>query len=314
MKKILITRPLPDIAEKLLRQEGFCVNVNRKPFLSSKEWIVAVKEYDAILSTFADCLDREILQQKERLQAISNYAVGLDNIAIECAKELGILVYHLPDIVTASTADLTLALLLAASRKLFEAREYVQKGLWKYWRCDLFVGDELEGKILGLLGFGRIGRAVAKRAIGFGMQILFSSPTQKTICEEFKGKVAQVSQEKLYSSSDFLSLHLPLTSSTRGMIDLKAMRQMKKRPMLINMSRGAVVKTEDLVIALKEGLIRGAALDVTDPEPLASHPLGSFENCWIVPHIGTATKECRFQMAKKAAESLIAHFKVANLI
>jgi glyoxylate reductase len=309
MRKIFITRRIPDIAKELLLKQGFAVDVHPKSTLSRQELIALVKEYDGILSMLSDFFDEEILAQKERLQVISNYAVGLDNIDLESAKKMGIAVLHLPDIVTNSTADLTLALLLAFSRKICESRDYVRKGLWKEWKSDLFVGDELFGKTLGILGFGRIGQAVAKRALGFGMKILFSSLSKKELDEDLKKKCIQVTQEELFASSDVISLHVPLTPTTRGMIDLGQLRQMKKKPLLINMARGPVIKTDDLIIALKEGMIRGAALDVTDPEPLpGSHPLCSMENCWIVPHIGTATRECRWNMAKVAAENLIDYF------
>ncbi len=309
MRKIFITRKIPDIAQKLLLEKRFCVKVHPRPTLSRQELIESVKEYDGILSMLSDPLDEEILSQKSRLQVISNYAVGLDNIALEFAGRVGIAVYHLPNIVTNSTADLTFALLLAASRNLCESREYVRKDLWKNWRCDLFVGDELWGKTLGILGFGRIGQAVATRALGFGMKVIFSSLSKKEIPEDLEKKAIQVDQEELFASSDTISLHVPLTPKTRGMIHLEAMRKMKKKPLLINMARGAVVKTDDLVIALKEGMLKGAALDVTDPEPLpASHPLCALKNCWILPHIGTSTKECRWNMAKAAAENIILHF------
>lgn len=306
MKKILITRHLPSIAKEMLAQK-FKVTVGENRPLSKNEMVLAVQTYEGILSCIEDRWTEEILSQKKALQAISNYAVGLDNIAVEFAQKNGIGIYHLPDIVTNSTAELTFALLLSLIRKICPAQEYVRKDRWKYWEPSLFVGEELYGKTFGILGYGRIGQAVGKIALGFGMKVIFSSRSKMKHSLE----VSQVDLPTLFASADVLSLHTPLTSETKGMIHLAAFRQMKKRPILINMARGSVVNSQDLYLALKEGMIRAAALDVTDPEPLSGKDLlCSLENCLIVPHIGTATAECRFAMAKAAAENLLTHFSL----
>ncbi len=310
MKKIFITRKIPKIAEDRLLEKKFQVTIWPDAFLPREELFYAVRNYDGIVSMLSDPLDEQVLANATQLQAISNYAVGLDNIDVECAQKLGIAVYHLPHVVTNSTADLTLGLLLVLVRNICQANAYVRGGYWKGWSPDLFVGEELSGKTLGIIGFGRIGQAVATRALSFGMKVVFSALSKKVVPQAFATKAVQVGQEELFATADVISLHIPLTPTTRGMIDLASMRKMKKKPFLLNMARGSIIKTEDLVVALQEGLLQGAALDVTDPEPLdKDHPLFFLRNCFIVPHIGTATKECRWNMAKIAAENLIVHFE-----
>lgn len=308
MKKVFISRKLPIIAENILSKK-FEVSVNDQKDLSKNGLIEVVKNYDAILSTLSDNLDKEILAHSEKLKVISNYAVGLDNVDMEFAKSRDIAVYNLPDIVTNSTADLTFAIFLSLVRKICSARDYVKNDLWKTYDPDLFVGEELAGKTFGIIGFGRIGKAVAKRALGFGMKVIFSHKRKMVENETVEG-CAQVSNEKLLEIADYISLHVPLTVETKYLINIDLMKRMKKHPILINVARGGVVNTDDLIESLQKGYIRGAALDVTDPEPLSgNHPLCFFENCLIVPHIGTSTIDCRHEMAKKAAENIINFFK-----
>jgi glyoxylate reductase len=297
VRKILITRKLQPIAHELLSKK-FQVDENLLPRpLSQEELKEAVQNYDGILSTLADKMNREVLERATRVQAISNCAAGLDNIDTVCAQERKIAIFNLPDIVTDSTADLTFALFLAFVRKVAQGQKYVHDGLWRGWEPGLLLGEELRGKVFGIIGYGKIGKAVAQRAVGFGMKVVAVSRTGGTTLGE------------LCNLADYISLHVPLTPETEQMIDLTLMRKMKKKPVLINMSRGRVIHTDDLVQALQTGLIRGAVLDVTDPEPIpAHHPLCLLDNCMIVPHIGSATIECRTLMAQKAAENLIGYF------
>lgn len=308
MNKIYITRKLPQIAKELLSNH-FLVEENllERP-LSQEELSQALKTNDGVLTTFIDRITHEMIKAAPNLKALSNYAIGLDNIDTEAARVHGVAVYNLPDIVTNSTADLTFAILLSLIRKIPQAKEYVQKGNWSYWTPDLFLGEELFGKKIGIIGYGRTGKAVIQRALGFGLDVLvyhhskvdFPSPSNR---------IKQVSWAELLSEADYLSFHVPLTTQTRFMCNKSAFDQMKKRPLIINVSRGAVIQPDDLVVALESGQVRGAALDVTFPEPLSHHhPLCQMENCLIVPHIGSATQECRYMMAKKAAENLISHF------
>ena len=308
MKTVFITRKLPPIAEQMLAKH-FKVVVNRKNKpITRRKLSEAISRYDAILSTVSDKLNAAIIAKKKNLQVISNYAVGLNNIDVEFAQKNGITVYNTPDIATQSTADMTLALLLFLIRKIGAARNFVKKNKWSGWDPEIFLGEELNGKTLGIIGFGKVGQAVANRAVGFGLRVIF--------CDRLKSKnrhlssaAKQVSLETLLEKSDYISLHVPLQKDTRYLINKKSISRMKKRPIIINGAGGPVIKTDSLVEALRRGRIRGAGLDVTDPEPLkGDHPLVRLENCVVVPHIGTATAECRQAMAKKAAENIINHF------
>jgi len=306
MVKIFVTRQLMPIARELLSAH-FEVEENRldRP-LSRQELKQVVQHFDGILSTIPDRLDKEILEQAQQLRVISNCAAGLDNVDMAVAKERKIAVYNVPDATTQSTADMTFALLLSLIRRVSEAENYVKQGLWKGWEPALLLGEELFNKCFGIIGFGKIGKAVAERALGFGMKVLIFARSKLDLAHP---RMQQVSLDELYKKSHYISIHVPLTSETQGMINGAALRKMEQKPVIINMARGAVVSTDDLVQALKEGTVRGAALDVTDPEPiLPSHPLCHLKNCLIVPHIGSATVECRTLLARKAAENLIRFF------
>lgn len=308
MLKVLITKKIPSIAQELLRKQ-FAVDIYQNPSISPSEMKNFIQEYDVILSSTLDVLDKEILQNSTRLQVISNYAVGLDNIDVTYAESKGISVYNLPDIVTESTADTTFAIFLALVRNIPRAVQYVRDDQWKTWIPGLFDGEELSNKTFGIWGFGRTGRAVAKRALGFGLKVIFYHYKNQNLSNIDSQLYQQVSMEKFLSCSDYISLHVPLKKDTYKMVNQQVFNRMEKRPILLNMSRGAVVDTDDLVKALKEKKIRGAALDVTDPEPLpGDHPLCRLDNCLVVPHIGTDTFECRYKMAEVAAQNIINHF------
>src|SRR3989338_134125 len=309
MKRIFITRRLPPIAKELLGKH-FQVDSSEEnaplPLVKLKE---ITSNYDGILTTVSEKMTADILNNSS-VQVISNYAVGLDNIDLAAAQSKGISIYNTPNVVTESTADLTLALLLAWTRKIHSARDFIYQDKWKSWDPELFLGEELSGKTLGIIGFGKIGRAVAKRALGFGLQVIYYNRSTPPADEPIPVAIQQVELPFLLNNADYISLHLPLTKETKHFIGKKEFLQMQKKPVLINMASGGVVHTDDLVEALQKGFIRGACLDVTDPEPLpARHPLCKKDNCLIIPHIGTATKECRSMMARRAAENIIDHFK-----
>lgn len=305
MEKIYLTRQIPAAQELLGHHFEVEANLENR-ILSKQELKKVVRDYDGVLSTLADQLDKEILEQSQRLKVISNCAAGLDNVDLIVAKGRKIAVYNVPDATTQSTADMTFAILLSLIRKVAEAEAYVKKGLWKAWEPNLFLGEELYNKYFGIIGFGKIGKAVAGRALGFGLKVLVFARSK---IEMVHPRVHQVPLEELYQKSHFISLHVPLTQETKGMINQQAMKKMEQKPVIINMARGAVIVTEDLVQSLKDGTIRGAALDVTDPEPiLPSHPLCHLKNCLIVPHIGSATVECRALLVRSAAENLIRYF------
>jgi glyoxylate reductase len=307
--KILITKKIHPIAKELLKQHFLVDENDSDMYLTPESLKQAVKTHEGILCTIYDRFDAQILKEATVLRVISNLGIGVDNIDLAFAQSKGIKVYNLPDVTTQSVADLTFSILLALIRKIPQAQEFVRQDLWKAWDPTAFIGEELYGKTFGILGFGHIGKAVAKRALGFGLEVIFYNRSRVSLEGELKG-LKQVEWEELLMRSDYLSLHVPLTEETRGIINLKAFEQMKKKPVLINAARGTVVDTDALIVALEKGMIRGAALDVTSPEPLSGHhPLCMFENCLIVPHIGSSTLECHREMSHRAAQNLIDFFK-----
>lgn len=262
-------------------------------------------EASGIFCLLDDPITPDILHQAPRLQVVSNMAVGVDNIDLETCTRLGIAVGHTPGVLTDGTADLTLAVLLSVCRQLPQASEDARQGRWSGWNPTGWLGTDLKGATVGIIGLGKIGYAVAQRLSGFGSNIIFTSKNPKP--EQARSlKARQVTLEELLRSSDIISLHTALTEETKGMIDRKAFKLMKESAILINAARGAVVNTEDLLEALRSGQIRAAGLDVTDPEPLPpDHPLYQLDNCLITPHIGSATFNTRKSMAEIALRNLV---------
>jgi lactate dehydrogenase-like 2-hydroxyacid dehydrogenase len=243
------------------------------------------------------------------LRAISNYAVGYDNIDVDAAAARGIAVGNTPDVLTEATADLTFALLLAAARKLPEAMSAVAQGDWVTWEPGRYLGAAVQGSVLGIVGMGRIGRAVARRALGFDMTVLYAGgrldPADAPASAS--ASASAVPLDELLAESDFVSLHCPLTPATYHLIDADALAQMRPTAILINTARGPIVDQTALTQALLSGQIAGAALDVTDPEPpVPQDPLLSAPNLLVVPHIGSATRPARERMAELAVENLLA--------
>ncbi len=272
----------------------------------SEELSALLLEAEGLFVLLTIKIDETVLQKAPRLKVISNMAVGVDNIDLQACTRRGIPVGNTPGVLTDGTADLTMALLLATARRLMEASRDAREGRWLTWSPTGWLGKDLSGSTLGILGMGQIGQAVAKRAQGFGMRLIFTDPNPRDEVAQ-RLSAEQVSLEILLRESDFLSVHVPLTSETRGLIDEKALKQMKRDAILINTSRGPVVDTGALVTALKEGWIAAAGLDVTDPEPLPpDHPLYELPNCLIVPHIGSATWNTRRNMAQLACQNLLA--------
>jgi glyoxylate reductase len=261
-----------------------------------EELTLHVRPAEGLLSLLSDRIDAELIGAAPNLRAISNYAVGYDNIDLRAAAARGIPVGNTPDVLTDATADLALALLLAVARKIPEGIEEVRAGETLTWEPTHNLGADVHGATLGIVGFGRIGRAVAKRAQGFAMEILHTdSASDRDVLGD------------LLRRSDFVSLHTPLTPRTHHLIDAAALEQMKPTAILINTARGGVVDQAALRRALHEGVIGGAALDVTDPEPLPpDDPLLSAPNLIAVPHIGSATRKTRQRMADLAVDNLLA--------
>jgi glyoxylate reductase len=250
---------------------------------------------EGLLTLLTDRIDAALIDAAAHLKAISNYAVGYDNVELPAATARGIPVGNTPDVLTEATADLTFALLLAAARKLPQAIDSVKAGDWLTWEPAQHLGYDVYGATLGIVGMGRIGRAVAQRASGFAMTVLHGG-----------GRTGQPLEDVL-EQADFLSLHCPLTPATHHLIDAAALSRMRPTAILINTSRGPIVDQDALGQALSDGTIAGAALDVTDPEPLPpDHPLLSAPNLIVAPHIGSATYAARERMAELAVDNLLA--------
>jgi glyoxylate reductase len=295
MARCFVTRRLPGPALEHLRQRHDVEVWPERLPPPPGELRRRVADADGLLSLLTDRVDAELIAVAPRLRAIANYAVGYDNIDLAAARARGIAVGNTPDVLTEATADLTFALMLAAARRLPAAFAAVAAGDWLTWEPAGLLGYDVNGATLGIVGQGRIGRAVARRAAGFGMTVLFAQRTGATPLPE------------LLERSDFVSLHCPLTTRTRCLIGADALARMRRTAVLVNTARGAIVDQAALVRALWEGEIAAAALDVTDPEPPPpGDPLRSAPNLIIAPHIGSATHGARERMTQLAVENLIA--------
>jgi lactate dehydrogenase-like 2-hydroxyacid dehydrogenase len=313
--RVFVTRAIPEEGLNLLR-ETCQVDVWPGELPPERDAMLQrVRGVDGLLCLLTDRVDAEVIAAAgDSLKVISTYAVGYDNIDVAEATRRGIPVGNTPGVLTDATADLAFALLLAAARRIVEADAYVRAGNWRTWGPKLLLGGDLNGATLGIVGFGRIGQAVARRAAGFGMRILYYHPEAKEyeIAKEIGAQYADL--PNLLRESDYVSLHAPLTEATRGLIDAESLRRMKPTAVLVNTARGPMVDTMALYQALKDGLIAYAALDVTDPEPLpADHPLLTLENVIVAPHIGSAGVQTRTLMATMAAENLLAGLRNERL-
>jgi lactate dehydrogenase-like 2-hydroxyacid dehydrogenase len=270
--------------------------------------LAGVEGCDGILTLLTDRVDDELLERAGlQLKVVSNFAVGFDNIDVAACTRRGIPVGNTPGVLTETTADLAFALLMAAARRLPEADRYVRDGRWKTWGPMLLMGPDVHGSTLGIVGFGRIGQAMARRARGFGMRILYHDLERAPKSVEAEHGATFMTLEGLLPESDFVSLHTNLSPETKGLINAERLGWMKPTAVLVNTSRGPVVDSMALVEALKAGTIAAAALDVTDPEPLpADHPLVGLDNCLVVPHIASASRATRGKMAAMAAANLLA--------
>ena len=268
----------------------------------------AIEGCDGVLTLLTDRVDDEFLDRAgPQLKVVSNFAVGFDNIDVDACTARRVAVGNTPGVLTETTADLAWALLMAAARRLVEGDRYVRDGRWKTWGPMLLMGPDVHGATIGIIGFGRIGQAVARRAKGFGMRILYHDPRRVSPAVEAEYAAEYRTLEGILAESDFVTLHVDLRPETRGLIDAERLRWMKPSAILINTSRGPVVDSMALAAALRGGGIAAAALDVTDPEPIpADHPLVGLDNCLIVPHIASASRATRGRMASMAAANLIA--------
>jgi glyoxylate reductase len=308
--KIFVTRRLPAAAMSFL-EDHFLITCN--PFnrvLTRKELLQGVVDQDGLLPLLTDRMDGEVMDKAgPRLKIIANYAVGFNNIDLPAATARKIAVTNTPGVLTDTTADLTLALLLAVARRIVESDVYTRAGRYKGWAPLLFVGTDIHHKTLGLMGFGRIGTAVARRALGFDMRILYhdEGPVDLKMAKQVKAQ--RVDKETLLRESDFISLHVPLTPETHSFMGSKQFSLMKPTAFIINTSRGEVINEKALVGALRKKQIAGAALDVYEKEPEISPALKKMPNVVLLPHIGSASLETRTKMGMMAAENLRAYFK-----
>jgi lactate dehydrogenase-like 2-hydroxyacid dehydrogenase len=295
MARVYVTRTLPGAALERLggRHE---VEVWPDPLPPPPDELAArVRDSEGLLAMLTDRVDGELIRSAPSLRAIANYAVGTDNVDLDAASAAGVPVGNTPDVLTEATADLAFALLLAAARHLSVAEAAVRDGEWVTWQPGAFLGRDVGGATLGIVGLGRIGRAVARRGAGFGMEVLHSS------------RSGGLPLDELLERADFVTLHAPLTDATRGIIGERELGLMKPTAILVNTARGELVDTGALERALRAGGIAGAALDVTDPEPLPyDHPLLAAPNALVVPHIGSATQSTRERMADMAVDNLLA--------
>jgi glyoxylate reductase len=300
MPSILITRRLPSSVIAKLSAVADVDVYTGDAAIPAAELRARVAGKDALVSLLTDAVDRSVIDAAPALKAIANVAVGYNNIDVPYARARGIVVTNTPDVLTESVADFTWAMILAITRRLSEGERLVRRGEWKGWALDLLLGMELRGKQLGLVGLGRIGRAVAARAGAFGMRVAYTSRT------EAAGVGEAMQLDRLLLTSDIISLHVPLTPETTHLIDKRALTRMKRSAYLINTARGPVVDEAALAWALQHHLLAGAALDVYEHEPAIHPELLSLENVLLVPHLGSGTTETRTAMADLAADNVLA--------
>lgn len=303
---VLITGHLPDAVVAGI-ETAHTVTQNRENRPMSREHILSrIEGQDGLLCMITDTVDTELLQRAPELKIIANYGVGYNNIDLDAATRRGIPVTNTPGVLTAATADATFALILAAGRRVVEGDRNTRAGHFKFWAPFHFLGSEISGKTIGIVGMGRIGQAVARRAAGFDMEILYTSRRRLPTGEESRLNAAWADMNTLLARSDFVSLHVALNEQTRHLIDAAALGRMRPDAFLINTARGPVVDEAALYEALKHGQIKGAGLDVYEHEPAVTPGLLGLDNVVLLPHVGSATIETRTKMARMAADNLLA--------
>ena len=308
-KKIVITRTLPDIAKQQLDKHLDCdISIWEEALPANKQQLMELcQNADAILCTLSDKISAEIIAVAPNLKVIANYAAGYNNIDVAKSNEKNIVVTNTPNVLHHTTAELALSLLLSVARKISQSASYAKDGGWQTWEPLGFLGTDLRGKTLGIIGMGQIGYSLAQSAYhGFNMKILYHGPNQKPIAD--KNLHAQFCDlHTILKESDFISLHCPLNTQTEKIIGKEQLMLMKKDAIIINTARGEVIDQDALIEVMQSGHLAGAGLDVTTPEPLPTdNPLFAMDNVLILPHIGSATVATREKMAKMAADNIIA--------
>jgi len=303
--KVFITRELPEIAFKLLEQNKIPFDYYKKDQpIPRKLLLNKVKHCEALISLLTEKIDKEIIDQMPQCKIIANYAVGYNNIDVEYAKKKKIIVTNTPNVLTESTADLAMALVLTCARRISEGEILIKKGKFKGWKPKLLLGMELQGKNFGILGAGRIGSAVAKRAKSFGTNILYVDQNRNERIEKELG-AKKASLKYFLQNSDILSVHLPLNDKTYHFLDKEKLSQLNKNSILVNTSRGEVIEERALISLLKRNRIRAVGLDVFENEPNLNQELIKFPNIIVLPHLGSATEEARNGMAELAVNNVI---------
>jgi glyoxylate reductase len=304
--KILVTRQLPEEVLLSVREEHDVEMYEGESPMDRTALREAMRDKQGLLCTISDQIDDELMSGASNLKMIANFGVGYNNIDVAAASARGILVSNTPDVLTDATADLAFALILAAARRIVEGDRTVREKRFRKWSPFFFLGREVSGKTLGIVGLGRIGKAVARRARGFDMPVLYYNRRRIQETEEKALGAVYVDLKTVLARCDFLTLHVPLTEETFHLISKEELQMMKPTAFLINASRGPVVDEKALVQALKKGHIAGAGLDVFENEPQPDPSLMELDNTVLLPHIGSATLETRTAMARKAMENLLA--------
>ena len=307
--KILVTGNLPETVISSLAKDHEVTTHRVDQPMKRAELLSAVEDMDGILSMISDAIDSELFERAPKLKIVSNCAVGHDNIDLNEASKKKILVTNTPEVVTDASADITLALMLAVARRVVEGDKRTRNGEYKFFAPFNFLGTEVTGKTLGIVGLGRIGIAVGRRAKAFDMRVLYYKRSRIDPTREVELGLEYTGFEDLLKQSDFVSLHVPLSKASRHLISSPELEMMKSSAFLINTARGPIVDEEALVKALKEGSIAGAGLDVYENEPELASGLAGLDNTVLLPHVGSATTETRTQMAAKAAHNLLAGLK-----
>lgn len=307
MARIFVSRRIPGTSLDKLKSTEHEVTISEfdRP-LTADEFMERAAGCDAVLTLLSDKINGEVIDKLgDQLKIVSNYAVGFNNIKVDEATERGVLVANTPsDEVNEAVAEFAWALMLALSRRVVEADEVTRKGAYKGWEPGIFIGPNMLGKTLGIIGMGRIGGMTARRAKGFNMRVLYHNRSRKEDLEQELG-VEYAELDRLYAESDYISLHVPLTDETRGMIDKAALSKMKKGVIIVNTARGAVMVEDHLVEALRDGHVLGAGLDVFETEPTINPELIGMENVILTPHIASATWEAREKMGYQAVDAIL---------
>ena len=305
-KSLLVSNVLPAEALALIPKEISVDYHDSKDVLPRPELIARLRGKDGLICHIVSAIDDEVLAAAPTVKVVANVAVGYNNIDVDAARRRGVVVTNTPDVLTETTADFAWALLMAAARRVVEADRFVRSGQWDRWLWDLLWGADVYGKTLGIVGFGRIGRAVARRALGFNMRVLYQDAVQADAAAERDLRAARVELETLLRESDFVSLHTPFLPETRHLMNARTLRLMKRSAILVNAARGPVVDEAALVRALQEGWIAGAGLDVFEEEPKVHPGLVPLTNVVLAPHIASASSDTRVAMATLAVRNCLA--------